>query len=133
MPLPDKPDPPMPTPAEVDILAALWHLGTATVREVHTQLAKDCSYNTTLKQMQLMTEKGLLLRSERFGSHVYESAVPQARMQRRIARDLLQRVFGGSAKQLIVGALGAGPTDAAELTEIREMIEKLERKKRGEK
>lgn len=123
----------MPTPAEVDILAALWRLGPATVREVHEALAKDCGYSTTLKQMQLMTGKGLLHRTERFGAHVYESAVPQAQMQRRIAGDLVNRVFGGSARQLILGALGAGSTSAGELAEIRQMIDTLEKKKRGEK
>src|SRR5437870_10443409 len=98
--IPDR-DLPMPTAAEADILAVLWRLGPATVREVHEALGKDCGYNTTLKQMQLMTQKGLLLRTERFGSHVYESAAPQAQMQKRIAGDLLKRVFAGSAKQLI--------------------------------
>jgi predicted transcriptional regulator len=125
-------DPPMPTPAEVDILAVLWQLGQATVREVHEALAKDCGYNTTLKQMQLMTEKGLLVRTERFGAHVYESAVPQARMQRRIAGDILNRAFAGSAKQLIQGALGARPVSAEELAEIRQMFDALEKKTRGE-
>jgi BlaI family transcriptional regulator, penicillinase repressor len=126
-------DPPMPTAAEVDILAVLWRLGPATVREVHEALSKDCGYSTTLKQMQLMHEKGLLARSERFRSHVYESAVPQVQMQKRIAGDLLKRVFGGSAKQLIQGALGAEPATAEELSEIRGMIDALDRKKRGGK
>ena len=133
MPSPNKFEPPMPTAAETDILAALWRLGPATVREVHEALGKDCGYNTTLKQMQLMTQKGLLLRTERFGSHVYESAAPQAQMQKRIAGDLLKRVFAGSAKQLIVGALGAGPASAEELADIRQMIDTLEKKKRGTK
>src|SRR6266571_8310220 len=101
------PLPPMPTAAEVDILAALWRLGPATVREVHEELGKDCGYNTTLTQMRLMTDKGLLRRSERFRNHVYEPAVPREQMQQRIAGDLMQRVFGGSAKGLILGALGA--------------------------
>ena len=121
----------MPTAAETDILAALWRLGPATVREVHDALGKDCGYNTTLKQMQLMTQKGLLLRTERFGAHVYESAAPQAQMQKRIAGDLLKRVFAGSAKQLILGALGAGHASAEELADIRQMIDTLEKKKRG--
>jgi predicted transcriptional regulator len=123
----------MPTAAEVDILAVLWQLGPSTVREVHDALAKDCGYNTTLKQMQLMTEKGLLVRTERFRSHVYESAVPQAQLQRRIAGDLLNRVFAGSAKQLILGALGARQTSVEELADIRQMIGTLEKKKRGTK
>jgi predicted transcriptional regulator len=121
----------MPTPAEVDILAVLWRLGAATVREVHQELSKDCGYSTTLKQMQLMTDKGLLVRSERFRSHVYEPAVPQDQMQIRIAGDLLKRVFGGSARQLIQGALGAQPATAKELAEIRKMIDGYDSKKRG--
>ena len=123
----------MPTAAEVDILAALWRLGPATVREVHEALDKNCGYSTTLKQMQLMTEKGLLIRTERFRSHVYEPAAPQAQMQKRIAGDLLRRVFAGSAKQLIQGALGAQPASAEELAEIRKMIDDIDRKKRGER
>jgi BlaI family transcriptional regulator, penicillinase repressor len=133
MPHSPKSDPPMPTAAEVDILAALWRLGPATVREVHEALSKDCGYNTTLKQMQLMTDKGLLVRSERFRSHVYEPAVPQAQMQQRIAGDLLQRAFGGSAKQLIMGALGAQTVSTEELADIRRMLDTLDKKKRGEK
>jgi len=125
--------PPMPTAAEVDILAVLWRLGPATVREVHEALNKDSGYNTTLKQMQLMTDKGLLVRTERFRSHVYESAVPRDHMQERIAGDLLKRVFGGSAKSLIMGALGAQPASAEELAEIRQMMDALDKQKRGSK
>ena len=123
----------MPTAAEVDILAALWRLGQATVREVHEALNKDCGYNTTLTQMRLMADKGLLIRKERFRSHVYESSVPQDQMQKRIAGDLMRRAFGGSAKKLIMGALGAHHTSSAELAEIRQMIDALDKKKRGGK
>lgn len=123
----------MPTAAEVDILAALWRLGQATVREVHDALDKNSGYNTTLKQMQLMTEKGLLIRTERFGAHVYESGVPMEQMQKRIAGDLMRRVFGGSAKNLVIGALGAQSASKEDLAEIRNMIDALEKKKRGAK
>jgi BlaI family penicillinase repressor len=125
--------PPMPTAAEVDILAVLWRLGRATVREVHDALGKDSGYNTTLKQMQLMLEKGLLVRTERFGAHVYESGMPMEQMQKRIAGDLMRRVFGGSAKNLVIGALGAQSASKEDLAEIRKMIDVLEKKKRGSK
>jgi BlaI family transcriptional regulator, penicillinase repressor len=124
-------EPPLPTGAEIDILSALWRLGPATVREVHEALEKDCGYTTTLKQMQLMTEKGLLVRSERFRSHVYEPAVPKEEMQQRIAGDMLKRVFGGSARSLVMGALGAQPASPAELAEIRKMIEAYGKHKGG--
>jgi BlaI family penicillinase repressor len=124
---------PMPTGAEADILAVLWRLGPATVREVHDSLGKDCGYNTTLTQMRLMTDKGLLVRSERFRSHVYEPAVPKNQMQTRIAGDLLKRVFGGSPKGLIMSALGAQPTTPEEREEIRLMLDQLDGRKRRAK
>lgn len=123
--------PPLPTDAEIDILAALWDLGPATVREVHESLKKDCGYTTTLKQMQLMTEKGLLKRSERFRSHVYEPAIPKDRQRSEIAGDLLRRVFGGSASTLVMGALEAQPASQQELADIRKMIEQYGKSKRG--
>src|SRR3954471_13073356 len=92
----------LPTAAELDILAVLWRLGMATVREVHEELGKDSGYTTTLKQMQVMTEKGLLIRSERFRSHVYESGVPKEQTQKQIAGDLLRRAFDGSARSLVM-------------------------------
>ena len=119
---------PLPTDAELDILAALWRLGAATVREVHTALGKDSGYTTTLKQMQIMTEKGLLMRSERFRSHVYEAGVPKEQTQQAVVRDLLRRAFEGSARNLVLGALAAQPASAKELDEIRRMIEDFERK-----
>lgn len=95
----------------------------ATVREVHDELDKDSGYTTTLKQMQVMTEKGLLLRGERFGSHVYEASVPKEQTQQQIAGDLLKRAFGGSARSLVMGALAAQPASRKELDEIRGMLD----------
>jgi len=119
----------LPTAAELDILAVVWALGMATVREVHDELGKDQRYTTTLKTMQLMTEKGLLTRSERFGSHVYEPSVPKEQTQRQIAGDLLRRAFGGSARNLVLGALEAQPASREELDEIRGMLDSFANEK----
>jgi predicted transcriptional regulator len=101
----------------------------ATVREVHDQLGKDNAYTTTLKQMQLMLEKGLLSRSERYGSQVYESSVPREKTQQEIVADLLKRVFGGSAVNLVMGALSAQPASQAELEEIRRRLDAFVKEK----
>src|SRR6266849_681446 len=119
----------LPTAAELDILAVLWRLGTATVREVHDELCKDNGYTTTLKQMQVMTEKGLLIRGERFGSHVYEASVPKEQTQQQIAGDLLKRAFGGSARSLVMGALVAQPASREELDKIRRMLDAFAKEK----
>ena len=123
----------LPTAAELDILAVLWTLGVATIREVHDELGKDNRYTTTQKTIQLMTEKGLLTRSERFRSHVYEPAAPKNQMQTRIAGDLLKRIFAGSPTGLIMSALGAQPTTPQEREEIRRMLDELDGKKRRTK
>ena len=119
-----------PTGAELDILSVLWRLGPSTVREIHDALGKDSTYTTTLKQMQLMTEKGLLVRSERFRSHVYEAGVPKEDTQRQIAGDLMARAFDGSAKSLVLGALAAQPASSEELAEIRTLLDGFEQQAR---
>jgi BlaI family penicillinase repressor len=121
---------PLPSAAELDILAVLWRRGPSTVREVHEALGKDSIYNTTLKQMVLMTEKGLLVRSERFRSHVYEAGAPQEQTQRQIAGDLLMRAFGGSARGLVLGALAARPASSEDLEEIQRILDTI-KKRRG--
>jgi len=119
----------LPTAAELDILAVLWKLGTATVREVHDELGKDTRYTTTLKTMQLMTEMALLIRGERFGSPVYRAKFPREQTQRQIAGDILKRAFGGSARSLVMGALTAQPASREELDEIRGMLDAYAKEK----
>ncbi len=123
---------PSPTDAELEILRVLWDHGASTVREVHTVIGerKPVGYTTVLKQMQVMHQKGLLARSDRFRSHVYEPAQSQAQMQRRLASSILQQVFDGSARQLLQSALAGRKVDAAELDEIRHLLDQYERKKK---
>ena len=97
------------------------------MREIHDELGKDNGYTTTLKQMQVMTEKELLIRSKRFGSHVYEASVPKEQTQQQIAGDLLKRAFGGSARSLVLGALSAQPASHEELADIRGMLDTFAR------
>jgi BlaI family penicillinase repressor len=123
----------LPSDGEVDILSVLWRVGPATVRQIHEALGNGNGYTTTLKQMQLMTEKGLLSRSEQFGAHVYEPGIPKERTQAQIAGNLMQRVFGGSAESLVLGALSAQRTSDEEIRNIRRMLDEFEKNKRGSK
>jgi BlaI family penicillinase repressor len=122
-------DTPLPTAAELDILAVLWRRGPATVREVHDELSKTSGYTTTQKQMQLMLEKELLTRTERFGAHVYEAGIPREQTQTQILDDLLNRAFDGSSSALVMRALSTKRASSQELDEIRNMIETAKRKK----
>jgi predicted transcriptional regulator len=119
-----------PSDAELAILTMLWRCGPSTVREVHKVLAKDTGYTTTLKQMQVMNEKGLLRRSERFRSHVYEPAVSKEKIQAGIAGDVLRRAFEGSAGNLVLGALNAQRASAEDLAEIRRILDDFEKRRK---
>jgi BlaI family penicillinase repressor len=117
----------LPTEAELEILNVLWAAGPSTVRDVHTLGGKATGYTTVLKQMQVMVEKGLLARSERFRSHVYEPRVAKEQTQQRLTRNLVQRAFDGSAKNLVLGALSSQRVSASELAEIRKMLDEFEK------
>jgi BlaI family transcriptional regulator, penicillinase repressor len=120
---------PPPTEAELDVLRVLWGRGASTVREVFEAIAtaKTVGYTTVLKQMQVMHQKGLLTRSERFRSHVYEPAIEQSATQRQLAGSMLERAFGGSARGLLQSALAGRTVDAKELDEIRRLLDDYER------
>jgi len=122
---------PAPTDAELEVLRALWERGPSTVREVYASITanKPVGYTTVLKQMQVMYRKGLLLRSERFRSHVYEPRQPQAQTLRQLTQALLQQAFGGSARALLQSALGIRRVTPKELIEIRQLLDEHERSK----
>ena len=98
------------------------------MREVHGGLSsgKDTGYTTTLKILQKMTEKGLVVRDERERSHIYKAALRAEGTQRQLVRDLVSRAFGGSAIALVQQALSDKPTTAGELAEIRALLDELE-------
>jgi BlaI family penicillinase repressor len=117
----------LPTEAELEILNILWALGPSTVRDVHSSSIKETGYTTILKQMQVMVEKGLLERSERFRSHVYKARLAKQKTQQRLTRNLVERAFDGSAKNLVLGALSSQKVSPSELAEIRKMLDEFEK------
>jgi BlaI family penicillinase repressor len=121
--------PPRPTDAELEILTVLWSRGASTVREVHETIGrrKPARYSTVLKFMQIMAEKGLVRRNEKQRAHVYEAAQPREWTQQRLAGDLLQRAFGGSAANLMVGALSSRKASKQELGELRKLLDDYEK------
>jgi predicted transcriptional regulator len=120
-----KPTLPRPTDGELSILRVLWERGPSTVRQVHDILSRDraAAYTTTLKLLQIMTEKGLVRRDDSDRSHIYQARMTETQTQRQLVRDLLDRAFGGSASKLVMQALAARRSTPEELTEIRRLLE----------
>jgi predicted transcriptional regulator len=120
-----------PTPGEWEILQVLWKRGASTVREVHESIAleRPLQYTTTLKLMQILAEKGLVERDERDRAHRYKPAIAREQLQADAAEDLLEKVFGGSAAELMQRALSRRKPKRSEVKELRRMIEEWENKK----
>jgi predicted transcriptional regulator len=121
----DSVHPPRPTDAELEILSVLWSTGPATVRQVYERISerRPAQYSTILKFMQIMADKGLLLRDDKQRAHVYKAARPREWTQQQLAGHLLERAFSGSAKALLIGALSARKTTKSELAEIRKLVD----------
>ena len=83
---------------------------------------RESGYTTFLKLLQIMTEKGLVVRDESSRTHVYEAAYSQDQTQRQLVTDLLERAFDGSAAQLVLQALAAARSSPEELAEIRKLL-----------
>ena len=118
-----------PTAAELQILQVLWDRGPSTVREVHDALnqEKALGYTTVLKLMQIMTAKGLVRRDENQRAHVYEAQQPAEKTKRQFAADMLQRVFDGSARELMLHALATQRSTKKEIDELRSLLDEHER------
>jgi len=124
--------PQKPTASELEILQVLWTRGPSTVRDVHDSLKeqKTLGYTTVLKLLQIMTAKGLVRRNETERAHVYVAGVPAAQTKRQLAGDVLQRVFEGSASELMMHALAGHKGSKAEVEELRRLLNEYERKLR---
>ena len=113
-----------PTDAELAILRVLWARGRSTVREVAGVMGREGAYTTVLKVLQIMTDKGLVRRDESARTHVYEATSSAEETQQQLVTDLVDKVFDGSAAKLVLQALASRKTSAAELAEIRSLIDK---------
>ena len=114
-----------PTDSELEILQVLWRLGKATVREVNEALAhkREIGYTTTLKLMQIMFEKKLVVRTEEGRYHVYKALVSENDTRQSLLNRFVDTTFRGSAMQLVMQALGSNTPSQEELNEIQKLLE----------
>lgn len=121
------------TEAELEILQVLWDKKQATVKEVHEVLneGREAVYTTTLKQMQVMYEKGLLKRDDSRRQHIYYPDVDIKRVQRKFMDKVMKNLFSGSAGELVMNALSNYKTTAEELEQIKTLIEKAKQSKKS--
>jgi BlaI family transcriptional regulator, penicillinase repressor len=115
-----------PSEAELEILNLIWELEPVTVRDIHERIAqmRDVGYTTVLKQVQRLTEKGVLAKEIRDGSHFYTSVAKQAEVKQHLADKMLHTAFGGSALEMMMYAFGNDKVSPEELRAIKNWLDK---------
>ncbi|HEV3251130.1 MAG TPA: BlaI/MecI/CopY family transcriptional regulator [Puia sp.] len=118
-----------PTESELEILQVLWGRESASVRDVHEELAKrkDVGYTTTLKLMQIMHEKGIVKRDDSFKTHIYQAAVSKEKTQKHLLGKMINTLFGGSPTELVIQALGNHKASPQELDDIQHLLDNLKK------
>lgn len=117
-----------PTKGELAILRVLWTEGPLSVRDVQAILerTKPTGYTTALKLMQIMADKGLVDRDDTVRPQIYRARYSEDRTQKQLLTDLIQRVYGGSVKALVLHAVGTQKPSAEDLEKITKLLDRFE-------
>jgi len=109
-----------PSPRELDVLKALWELGSGSVREVHERMCPDgeLAFNTVQTLLRIMEEKGLIRHRADGRTFIYEPIHSRDRVTARF----LQRVFDGALDQVVLSLLQAKDPTENELRDLERMI-----------
>jgi BlaI family penicillinase repressor len=118
-----------PTKAQLEILQVLWKHGPSNVRLVNNQLNKQkqaVTYTSTLKLMQIMSEKGMLHRDEKNMTHIYSAALEEQKTKKVVLDKFVDSLYDGSVKNLMLELLGNEKTSNKEWDKIKDLLNKLE-------
>ncbi|WP_031527217.1 BlaI/MecI/CopY family transcriptional regulator [Dyadobacter crusticola] len=118
-----------PTKSELEILQVLWEHGPQTVRFVNDKLNEEkraVQYSSTLKLMQIMFDKGILLRDESSMKHIYRPAEAEDKTKHALLNRFVDSMYKGSASSLVMQLFGSKKTTAEELKEIKDFLNNLD-------
>jgi BlaI family penicillinase repressor len=117
-----------PTDSEMEILGILWNHGPSSVRFVNDELSakRRIGYTTTLKLMQIMTEKAFVRREKDSRNHIYFPLIMEDETKDAMIQRFIDNLFEGSAARLVMQALGNHKASKAELNMIKELIREKE-------
>ena len=119
-----------PTDSELEILHILWDKGDCSVREINDILnnKREVGYTTTLKLLQIMFEKGMVVRDTSNKTHIYKAVAQEKETKSDLLSEFIKTAFKGSSMSLVLQALGNSKSTKGELEELKSLINHLEKK-----
>ena len=111
------------TRLELQIMQAIWKLGVSSVAEVQNVLPQQLAYTTVQTMLNILARKGKLKRKLRGRAYVYSATFTEARATRHAVRDLVDRMFGGSADELVMSLIKSRQIDPKRIAELTKRLE----------
>ena len=111
------------TKLELQIMQVIWKLGTSSVKDVQEGLEQPLAYTTVQTMLNILERKGKLRRKLRGRAYVYSATVTEAKASRHAVRDLVDRMFGGSADELVMSLIKSRQIDPKRIAELSRRLE----------
>jgi BlaI family penicillinase repressor len=117
------------TKLELQIMQVIWKLGAGnvkgacSVKEVQEGLPQQLAYTTVQTMLNILERKGKLRRKLRGRAYLYSATVTEARASRHAVRDLVDRMFGGSADELVMSLIKSRQIDPRRIAELSRLLE----------
>ncbi|MDT0632801.1 BlaI/MecI/CopY family transcriptional regulator [Rubrivirga sp. S365] len=113
---------------EMEVLREVWALGRATARDVHDRISarRRLAYTTVMTVMKNLADKGYLQYEPEGTAYVYSAARPPEEVQGTVLSGILDKVFGGSARDLVQTLVDQGSLSEADRADLRRIVDRLE-------
>lgn len=112
------------TPLELEIMKVLWAAGPGSVQDVQAGLGGDpLAYTTVQTMLNILVRKGKVKRVLKGRAYVYQPAVRRLDAVAQTVSDLIDRMFGGSAEELVMGLLETKQLTPERLRELQKKVE----------
>ena len=119
---------------EYSVLAELWRVGTASVRELHERLGapEGLVYTTTAKVVDRLRKKGLIRRQRKGKAFSYQPCIEREAVERARARNAVERLLGSAPRSAVAALVEAvDSVDPQLLNELERAVAALRKAKNG--
>jgi len=112
------------TPLELEIMQVLWETGPTTCQTVQRQLKRELAYTTVQTMLTVLHRKGRVKRTLKDKAYVYRTAVSRKKFTGHAVRELIDRLFGGSAEGLVMNLLQEKHVTRDTLAKLHQLVDK---------
>ena len=114
--------------SEMELLNLVWESGRASVADIH-QLAlqkRQVAYTTIMSQLKKLADKGYLGFQKEGSAYIYSAARRPDDVRHSLLSNILDKVFGGSALEMVKSLVNNEPISSEDYAEMKRLIEEMQ-------